>query len=191
MPFPDAHFDAAYAIDATVHAPSLTGVYSEIYRTLKPGGVFGVFEWVLTENFDPNNAEHVGIRYGIERGNGITSLQDTAAAQEAMVKAGFEIIYVEDVAKRPDPLPWWYPFSGVEVGKAQGLRDWALVIRNTTYGRVAVRFLVRALELFRVAPKGTAKITEELITAGDSLVAGGKKGIFTPMFLMVGKKREA
>jgi sterol 24-C-methyltransferase len=45
IPFPDNSFDAAYAMEATVHAPSLEGVYSEIFRVLKPGGTFGVYEW--------------------------------------------------------------------------------------------------------------------------------------------------
>ena len=34
MSFPDNTFDAVYAIEATVHAPSLEGVYSQIYRVL-------------------------------------------------------------------------------------------------------------------------------------------------------------
>lgn len=48
MPFPDNTFDAVYAIEATVHAPSLAGVYSEIFRVLKPGGTFGVYEVSLS-----------------------------------------------------------------------------------------------------------------------------------------------
>jgi sterol 24-C-methyltransferase len=59
------------------------------------------------------------------------------------------------------------------------------------YGRWTVRLLVRTLEFVRFAPKGTAKITEELVIAGDGLVLGGRKGIFTPMYLMVGRKPEA
>ena len=43
MSFPDNTFDAVYAIEATVHAPSLEGIYSQIFRVLKPGGVFGVY----------------------------------------------------------------------------------------------------------------------------------------------------
>ncbi|KAJ8606608.1 hypothetical protein MRB53_040837 [Persea americana] len=38
MPFEDATFDMVYAIEATVHAPKLEGVYGEIFRVLKPGG---------------------------------------------------------------------------------------------------------------------------------------------------------
>ena len=37
---PDNSFDAVYAIEATVHAPELEGVYREIFRVLKPGGTF-------------------------------------------------------------------------------------------------------------------------------------------------------
>lgn len=32
-------FDAVYAIEATCHAPTFEGVYGEIFKVLKPGGV--------------------------------------------------------------------------------------------------------------------------------------------------------
>lgn len=43
MPFDDNTFDGVYAIEATVHAPSLAGVYAEIFRVLKPGKIFAVY----------------------------------------------------------------------------------------------------------------------------------------------------
>ena len=39
-PFKDESFDAAYAIEATCHAPNRTQCFSEVYRMLKPGGIF-------------------------------------------------------------------------------------------------------------------------------------------------------
>jgi sterol 24-C-methyltransferase len=36
--FGENSFDAVYAIEATVHAPSFEGVYGEIQKVLKPGG---------------------------------------------------------------------------------------------------------------------------------------------------------
>ena len=51
MDFPENSFDAVYAIEATVHAPSLEGVYSQIFRVLKPGGTFGLYEWVVSHCF--------------------------------------------------------------------------------------------------------------------------------------------
>ena len=66
MSFPENSFDAVYAIEATVHAPSLEGVYSQIYKVLKPGGTFGVYEWCMTDTYDPTNQEHRKICRGIE-----------------------------------------------------------------------------------------------------------------------------
>lgn len=37
---PDNTYDAIYAIEATCHAPSKVGIYSEIFRVLKPGALF-------------------------------------------------------------------------------------------------------------------------------------------------------
>lgn len=42
--FGEDYFDAVYAIEATCHAPSWEGVYGEIFKVLKPGGVFGSYE---------------------------------------------------------------------------------------------------------------------------------------------------
>jgi sterol 24-C-methyltransferase len=43
IPEKDNTFDAAFAIEATCHAPDKVGVYSEIARVLKPGGLFGTY----------------------------------------------------------------------------------------------------------------------------------------------------
>lgn len=37
--FGENSFDAVYAIEATVHAPSFAGIYEQIRRVLKPGGI--------------------------------------------------------------------------------------------------------------------------------------------------------
>lgn len=53
-----------YSIEATCHAPDKVGVYSEIFRVLKPGGLYATYEWVVTEDFDETNPEHVKIKKG-------------------------------------------------------------------------------------------------------------------------------
>jgi hypothetical protein len=45
-------FDGVYAIEATCHAPERRGVYGEIMKVLKPGGVFACYEWCLTDEYD-------------------------------------------------------------------------------------------------------------------------------------------
>jgi len=40
--FGENSFDAVYAIEATVHAPSFEGIYEQIRRVLKPGGIVSI-----------------------------------------------------------------------------------------------------------------------------------------------------
>jgi len=47
-------YDAAFAIEATCHSPDKTACFREIYKTLKPGGLFCVYEWCMTDKYDPN-----------------------------------------------------------------------------------------------------------------------------------------
>jgi len=39
----------------------LNDVYGEVFRVLKPGAYFAGYEWVTTDKYDPENAEHVAI----------------------------------------------------------------------------------------------------------------------------------
>jgi len=58
LPFEDNTFDKAYAIEATCHSDDLSKVYGQVCRVLKPGGLFAVYEWVLTDRYDPANPRH-------------------------------------------------------------------------------------------------------------------------------------
>lgn len=46
-------------------------MYGEIFRVLKPSGLFGSYEWVSTKDYDPKNPEHVRIMDEINFGNGL------------------------------------------------------------------------------------------------------------------------
>ncbi|PLB53038.1 putative tocopherol O-methyltransferase [Aspergillus steynii IBT 23096] len=189
LDFPPNTFDFVYAIEATVHAPSLQKVYEQIFRVLKPGGRFGVYEWVMTDRFDETNPEHRAIRLGIERGNGIVNMKTQAESIEAIQAAGFVIEHEEDLAERPDPIPWYYPIAG-ELRHTRSLWDMLTVLRMTKFGRAAMGQLLWTLETLRLAPAGTSETAQELADGADHLVRGGQLGLFTPMYLMIGKKPE-
>ncbi|KAI1433350.1 sterol 24-C-methyltransferase [Xylaria sp. CBS 124048] len=189
MDFPDNTFDAVYAIEATVHAPKLEGVYSEIYRVLKPGGIFGVYEWLMTDDYDNDNLEHRKIRLGIEQGDGISNMVKVSEGIEAMKIAGFELLHHEDLAARPDPIPWYWPLAG-RWQYMQTPFDFFTIARMTWWGRFLAHGAAGLLEKMQLAPPGTKKTADSLGQAADCLVAGAEQNLFTPMYLMVGKKAE-
>ena len=187
MPFPDNSFDAVYAIEATLHAPSLAAVYAEIHRVLKPGGTFALYEWVMTPRFQPANAVHRAIRLRIQHGDAIPHLATQAEAEAAMRTAGFALARCDDLADKGDAVPWWYPLAG-EWRFVHSVQDALMMLRVARLGRLCMIGVLKALELVRVCPSGTARAAACLEVGATSLVEGGQTGIFSPMFLMVGRK---
>ena len=172
LPFPDASFDAAYAIEATCHAPKLEEVYAEAFRVLKPGGRFAVFEWVTTDKFDPANKEHVACVAGINKGNGLPEMRSSADVARVAREVGFEVLQAWDPAL-PPALPW---YTRLKMGAFQ---------HNVNSALLAV------LETVRAVPKGTAEVAAMLAETGRDLTWGGEQGIFTPMFFCVMQKPHA
>ncbi|KAJ1646520.1 Delta(24)-sterol C-methyltransferase [Coemansia asiatica] len=186
MPFEDNSFDAVYAIEATCHAPVLKGVYSQMYRVLKPGGYFAIYEWCLTDKYDDNNELHRKLALDIEHGDGIAKLFSTQVALQAAKDAGFEIEVATDLAHETtigNEIPW---YADLDVGMINfnGLQGFA----RSQVGRIFTTNAVKLLEKVGIAPAGTYQVQEVLATAADSLVGGAKKEIFTPMYLIVGRK---
>uniref|UniRef100_A0A0E0F4W4 Methyltransferase n=1 Tax=Oryza meridionalis TaxID=40149 RepID=A0A0E0F4W4_9ORYZ len=215
MPIPDCTFDAAYALDATCHAPDAVGVYSEIFRVLKPGRLFAMDEWCLTDKYDPDNARHLSIKAELELGNGLPDIRTTRQCIQALKDAGFEVISVKDMAEE-SPLPWYQPldpsqlslthFQFTRIGRFLGQ---TLVSKQFIIQTEATEFLactwerlystidfflpaknpqLKSLEFLHLAPEGSLRICRFLATSVDSLVKGGKEGIFTPLFFVLARK---
>ncbi|KAL0959653.1 hypothetical protein HGRIS_011353 [Hohenbuehelia grisea] len=185
--FGEGSFDAVYAIEATVHAPSFEGVYGEIMKILKPGGVFGVYEWVMTESWDPSIPEHKKLAHEIELGNGIPEMRKLSVARKALSNVGFDVEYEEDLADRPDAVTWYYPLEG-DIRKAQTVWDYFTVWRMSWSGMLVTHNALRLMEFVGVIPKGTWEVGEALKVAATSLVKGGQTKLFTPMYLCISRK---
>ncbi|KAG0243283.1 Delta(24)-sterol C-methyltransferase [Actinomortierella wolfii] len=182
MPFDDNTFDGCYAIEATVHASSLEGVYGEAFRVLRPGGTFACYEWVMTDRYDPSNPEHQRIV-----GNGVAKMMTRKDCLQALKTVGFEIELSEDRAENNDAIPWYYPIAG-DIRQANTLWDYMTVLRTTTPGRKVTTAMVSALESVGLAAPGSTKVSQILQLAADSVVEAARLGIFTPMFFFVAKK---
>ncbi|XP_066383594.1 cycloartenol-C-24-methyltransferase 1-like isoform X2 [Miscanthus floridulus] len=165
MPIADNTFDAAYAIEATCHAPDAQGVYSEIYRVLKPGQYFALDEWCLTNRFDPNNTKHLAIKAEIELGDGLPDIRTTRQCVQAMKDAGFEVICAKDLAQ-DFPCPWYQTIDPNNF-------SWTS-FQCTRLGRIITRAIVNTLEFLRIAPAGTTGTYNLLISASDGLLKGGR-----------------
>ncbi|PIN27157.1 SAM-dependent methyltransferase [Handroanthus impetiginosus] len=179
MPFPDNTFDAVYAIESTCHAPDPVGCYKEIYRVLKPGQCFAGYEWCMTDTFDPNNKDHQKIKAEIELGNGLPDIRFTSQCLEALKQSGFEVIWEKDLAL-DSYVPWYLPLDKTHFSLSN--------FRTTATGRLITKYMVMALEKMGVAPKGSGRVQEVLEKSADGLVAGGKHGIFTPMYFFLARK---
>ncbi|KAK1227761.1 Delta(24)-sterol C-methyltransferase [Marasmius sp. AFHP31] len=185
--FGEGYFDAVYAIEATVHAPSFEGIYGEIFKVLKPGGVFGVYEWCMTDDWDPSIPEHKAVAHGIEIGNGIPEMRPLRLARKALRDVGFEVEYEEDLADYDDEVKWYYPLEG-DMSKAQTLRDFFVCWGTSWMGKFIMHNILWFFTLLGLLPKGTMEVANTLKTAQDALVSSGRDKLFTPMFLAVSRK---
>jgi len=183
--FKDNTFDKVFAIESTCHAPNRCDVYDQVYRVLKPGGLFASYEWVLNEDkFDKKNKDHLTIKYQIEKGNALPDLITNKECIANFKQSGFEVVSAVDLdqeSRDKGQIPWHASLRAncnVET------------IQHTWCGVTFTHYLTWILEKIHLAPKGTFRAHQILQTARDGLVKGGDLQIFTPMLMVIAKKPE-
>lgn len=181
IPAGDQSFDAAYHIEAIPHAPNKETVYAEIFRVLKPGAIFAGYDWCMTPLYNADNPDHQTIKKRIEYGNALPQIASFEDVNNALRAVGFEQLETIDRAAAADPdLPWYRPLEG-NVRTLKGLP-------RSSVGRTLTSMVLRVLESVRAVPKGAYETCEILNIAADSLIAGGRLGIFTPMYYHKARK---
>ena len=181
LPFDKESFDGAYAIEATCHAPDRVKCYKQIFNVLKPGSSFACYEWCMTDKYDASNPEHKRLKKDIEEGNGLPDICSTKDCLNALKAAGFEIVTESDLACVPNVQPWYTPLTA----------SWNPLSQRFQFncvGAVITNVSIWLLETIRLAPAGTVKTQKVLQAGGFALRDAGKEGIFTTMYLMVGRK---
>eukprot|EP00612_Vaucheria_litorea_P001309 CAMPEP_0171456974 /NCGR_PEP_ID=MMETSP0945-20130129/3244_1 /TAXON_ID=109269 /ORGANISM="Vaucheria litorea, Strain CCMP2940" /LENGTH=299 /DNA_ID=CAMNT_0011982501 /DNA_START=414 /DNA_END=1313 /DNA_ORIENTATION=- len=183
LPYEADSFDGIYAIEATCHAPSRKGVYSQVFRALKPGKIFACYEWCITDLYDSSNPFHVKIKKQIEEGDGLPDMCKPSSVLEALKETGFEIIEARDMALDANPggITWYQPLT-------PSYNIFSQRFQFTTIGMVITRLALRVLEFIKLAPDGTNKVQGMLQQAAIGCANGGKTGTFTPMYLVVARK---
>jgi sterol 24-C-methyltransferase len=183
MPVEDNTYDSVFHLEALEHSPDRLANFKEIFRVTKPGGLFGGYDWVITEKCDLNNPEHVRTKKAIELGNGLPDLTKPSEVLAALKEAGFEILETTDygLTLHPDSeVPWYDSLEG----KYLDIGGW----KHTPAARWLTNKLVWALETVKLAPKGTLDIHTMLFNVATELIKGGQMGIFSPSYFYLARK---
>ena len=178
----DNTFDRGYAIESICHAPDKVRAFAEIFRVLKPGALFWGQEMCLTDRFDPNSECHRTIKHELMRGIALEEI----AAQEEVVQAletvGFHVIEAVDRDVREGPTtPWYQPLEA-----RHGTLDSAL--RRIPRSRKAFIGASNLAEVLGLFPKASAEVARLFDRTARAYSAGGRAGIFTPLFCFLARK---
>ena len=180
---PDDTFDRGYAIESTCHAPDKAGAFAEIYRVLKPGALFWGQEMCMTDKFDPEDRHHQAMKQQLMHGIALKDIATMGQVNQALVTAGFEVVEGMDraVGENDSTTPWYQPMEslGRTVGNA---------LYRTPLGRRAFIGASKLAEVLRIFPKGSGEVVRLLNQTANAYVAGGKAGVFTPLYCFLARK---
>ena len=179
----DCAFDRGYAIESTCHAPYKAGAFAEIYRVLKPGALFWGQEMCMTDDFDSGDSQHRAIKWELMRGIALKDIATMGEVNSALESAGFQVVEGRDYAVEEDgpPTPWYQPME-----TRGGTLD--KVLRRTPLGRKMLIGASRLAEAFGVFPRGSADVVGLMDRTAKAYVAGGRAGIFTPLYCFLARK---
>jgi phosphoethanolamine N-methyltransferase len=110
LPFMDRSFDVVFSKDALLHVPDKDALFAEIFRVLKPGGVFAASNWMIGHDGEPSSEMKAYVA-----AEGLSfAMASPARYAQAMTKAGFA-----DVTLR-DRNPWYREVARGELQRLKG-----------------------------------------------------------------------
>ena len=179
----DGTFDRGYAIESTCHAPDKAAAFAEIYRVLKPGSLFWGQEMCMTEKFDPGDTRHRAMKDDLMQGIALSEIATMGEVNLALESAGFRIIEAMDRAagESGSTVPWYQPME-------RQLGILGPGSRGIPVGRKTFLVASRLAEWLKVFPKGSTEVAAMLDRTASAYVAGGRAGIFTPLYCFLALK---
>ena len=117
------------------------------------------------------------------RGIALSDIATMGDVNRALETAGFQVIEGGDlaVAEHGQSTPWYQPME-----TRRGTLGNAL--RRTPVGRKALIGISKLVETLGVFPKGSADVIGLLDRTANAYVAGGRAGIFTPLYCFLARK---
>ena len=178
---PDGSFDAVYSIEATCCAPDKLSIYREVFRLLKPGACFAAYEYCMTDRFDAQDPLHLRIKADMQLGGGLLVIDDAQTIDDALRSVGFEVLETADLSVQAGPsIPWYQPLVGTGLSLAS--------FRSSRIGRRFTHIALRLMEVLRIAPRGSVRVSQTLNLCAVAMAEAGRLGIFTPMYFIHARK---
>ncbi len=124
LPFADASFDTVFSKDALLHVPDKDALFAEIFRVLKPGGVFAASNWMIGHDGEPSPEMKAYVA-----AEGLSfAMASPARYAASMQRAGFHDVTVRD------RNPWYREVARRELEQLKGpLYDKVAVAVGTAY----------------------------------------------------------
>jgi ubiquinone/menaquinone biosynthesis C-methylase UbiE len=90
MPFTDESFDAAFMLHVGMNIDDKVGLFAEVYRLIRPGGMFGIYDVMETSD--------EALTYPVPWASapGTSSLATPQQYESALEQTGFDLIKVRD-----------------------------------------------------------------------------------------------
>jgi len=178
-------YDRVYFMESLSHCEDRAKPLEQARDLLKKGGLVGAWQWMLTPAFNYSDPTHVELKRGMEYGGGLRNLNKPEERIAEMERAGLEVIASWDMGVegiKRGHAPWWVPI-------AEG-HDTFTKLRSSHFGRKLTMAIVYVLEAVNIAEKGTYRTALMMEHCGYSAATAGEMGIFTPMWIMIAKRKE-
>lgn len=110
LPFADCSFDVVFSKDALLHVPDKDALFAEIFRVLKPGGVFAASNWMIGHDGEPSPEMKAYVA-----AEGLSfAMASPARYAQAMRGAGLADVTVTD------RNPWYREVARGELARLKG-----------------------------------------------------------------------
>lgn len=110
LPFADNSFDIVFSKDALLHVSDKDALFADIFRILKPGGVFAASNWMISHDGEPSPEMKAYVA-----AEGLSfAMASPARYRQAMERAGFRDVTIVD------RNPWYREVARGELERLKG-----------------------------------------------------------------------